>query len=90
MSSFSNASFKLRNVDVITLDRYIFLLNVLHPLYSVMTLTTTSPERKRKVFTITDKTNRIFSLSSIREVLVRVEERYGDREGQQVSCVFNC
>lgn len=68
MSSFSNASLKLRNVDVITLDRYIFLLNVLHPLYSVMTLTTISPERKRKGFTITDETNRIFSLSSTREV----------------------
>lgn len=75
MSSFSNTSFKLSNVDVITLDRYIFLLNDLHPLYSVMKLTTISPERKREVFMIIDETNRIFSFSPIREVLVRVEKR---------------
>lgn len=79
MSSFSNTSFKLSNVDVITLDRYIFLLNVLHPLYSVMKLTTISPERKREAFMITDETNRIFSLPPIS---ISVEGKYGDEEGQ--------
>lgn len=34
------------------MDRYIFLLNVLHLLHSVMKLTTISLERKRKLFTI--------------------------------------
>lgn len=46
MSSFCSAFFKLKDVDVITAGRYIFVLNVLHPFHTIMKLTAISTKRE--------------------------------------------
>lgn len=56
MSSFCNTFFKLKNVDVITVDRYIFVLNVPHPLYTIMKLTTIATERTSDLWALKRKT----------------------------------